>query len=366
MKVGICTADTHNERSGIGNYIHHLITHLDKKKIDLIAIRHESGINGYGIEEIVPWYPLPKYNSMYWSGILTIQKNRFSFLDILHSPTLCLFPIKPHKKYILTVHDIVHFLFPDLCTQGTVRYTRLLFLKNLLFADIIISDSEATKRDLITHYSIPEQKIRTIPLAASKEFHPLSHQEKDAIRIKYKLFKKFILFVGSIEPRKNIPLLLKAYSSIRNNFPDIELVIAGGMGWKYESVFNTFNELHLEDSTRFLGYVPHEDLPGLYNAAEVFVYPSLYEGFGLPPLEAMQCGIPVITTNVSSLPEVVGNGGLMVNPEDYIELAKLISQVLSNTEFNIKNREYNIKQAKKFSWEKTASDTYNVYLDAYQ
>ena len=228
-------------------------------------------------------------------------------------------------------------------------------------SDKIIADSEATARDLVRYYKVHESKIEVVLNAASEDYRPLPVSVVNAVRTRYDLLNPFILFIGTIEPRKNIPLLLRAYSLVLAQIPDLELVIVGKRGWNYSEVYDTLNTLGIEKKVRFPGYVPDEDLPALYNAASVFVYPSLYEGFGLPPLEAMQCGIPVITSNTSSLPEVVGSEGLMVDPRDHEHLARLIYQLLTDENFREKNCEYNLNRAKDFSWEKTARKTLEVY-----
>ena len=193
----------------------------------------------------------------------------------------------------------------------------------------------------------------------------MDSQEIDVIRQKYGLKDPFILFVGNLEPRKNIPNLIRAFSHCREQNENLKLVIAGRRGWLYEEIFTTVTELHLENKVQFLDYIPHEDLPALYNAAMIFVYVPFYEGFGLPVLEAMQCGTPVITANTSSLPEVVGEGGIMVDPLDIADLSEKISLLISDEYLRKENIRYNLSRCEEFSWKKCAQQTAEVYDEIY-
>jgi glycosyltransferase involved in cell wall biosynthesis len=164
-----------------------------------------------------------------------------------------------------------------------------------------------------------------------------------------------------LEPKKNIPNLIKSFFYLLQEQPDIELVIGGKKSWYYEDIFQTVKKLGIENRVRFLNYVPSEDLPLLYNAAEIFVFPSLYEGFGLPPLEAMKCGTPVITSNVSSLPEVMGERGMMVDPDDPVALCEAMKKIILDRSFQEEQVKYSLERSRQFSWEKTAEMTLDVY-----
>jgi glycosyltransferase involved in cell wall biosynthesis len=362
MKIGITTSGHQKSSTGIGNYIYNLIENLPIQPNDLYIIRHPLGYDYNIPNQIVPW--APKFsNAMLWSWFTYIQKNMFKDLDIIHTPTLCLFPKKPHENYILTVNDVIFKLFPEHCTHEVIQYTNLFFKRNIAFADKIIAISNTTKQDLIDIYKIPESKIEVIYLAASEKFKPLKEKEIFQIKEKYNLFKPFVLYVGTIEPRKNIPTLLHAFSKCLKKVRDVELILAGGLGWNYDEVFNTVKILNISDKVRFLGYIPDEDLPAIYNAAKVFVFPSYYEGFGLPPLEAMQCGTPVITSNVSSLPEVVGKDGMMIDPSDENGFCRMLIKILTDDEYYQYQKEYGKERSKLFSWKKTAEKTYTTYKD---
>lgn len=215
--------------------------------------------------------------------------------------------------------------------------------------------------DIIRYFKIPENKIKVIYLGVDEDYKPLSETEIRKVRQKYHLNYPFILYVGSLISHKNIPTLIKAFYKLKKYGLPHKLVITGKRGWKYKNIFEIISKLNLQKDVVFTGYVQREDLPALYNAADLFVYPSLYEGFGLPPLEAMACGTPVITSNTSSLPEVVGNAGIMVDPYDIDGLAKAMYEVLTNEGLRAELRKRGLERAKMFSWKKTAEETLNVY-----
>jgi glycosyltransferase involved in cell wall biosynthesis len=226
---------------------------------------------------------------------------------------------------------------------------------------MIISISHHTKYDMLKHFKIPEDKIKVIHLAANECYKPLKEDEIYKINEKYSLNHPYILYVGGLEPKKNIPTLLKAFYKLKKHDVNHKLVITGEKRWNYKSIFETIDKLNLQKEVIFTGYIPDEDLPALYNAADLFVYPSLYEGFGLPPLEAMACGTPVITSNTSSLPEVVGDAGIMVNPYDIDELTNKMYKVLTNEGLTEELSKKGLERAKLFSWKKCAEETLNTY-----
>lgn len=360
MKIGIFTGDHTKNETGIGNYILNLVNQFKLFPDELSIIRHPKGYD-YSIKNQIIPYTISSAGMMVWSCAVAAQKYLISDLDIVHSPTLALFPIKPHDNYVLTVHDIIFKKFPQFLPKGTVRHTNLFFNRNLTLADKIIADSESTKNDLVLEYKVPIDKITVIPVAADQIYHKLPEREILKIKEKYTLFNPFILYVGTIEPRKNITLILKAFAHCQKFLPEYNLVIAGKKGWYYNEIYHTLSQLHIHEKVIFLGYIPLEDLPGLYNAADLFVYPSLYEGFGIPPLEAMQCGTPVITSNTSSLPEVMGDNGVMINPYKFEDLCDAIKKILLDSKFREFQIQYGHERARQFSWKKTAEMTTSVY-----
>jgi glycosyltransferase involved in cell wall biosynthesis len=228
-------------------------------------------------------------------------------------------------------------------------------------ADAVIAVSQHTKDDAIRTYGIEEEKISVIYEGVSDRFRRASPDAITAVRRKYGLPGGFILSVATIEPRKNLTSLLEAYHALRSEFAENRLVLVGKKGWLYADFFRRIRELGLEDQVIFPGYVPDEDLPAMYSAADLFVFPSLYEGFGLPVLEALACGAPVVASNASSLPEVAGDAALLVDPNDGEALVHEMRAVLSNAELSHDMQTRGPKQAAKFSWHKAARETLDVY-----
>jgi glycosyltransferase involved in cell wall biosynthesis len=261
---------------------------------------------------------------------------------------------------VITVHDIAHIRFPDLLNKSRQVYKRYILNLSIKMADVIIVDSCSTKRDIIEFFNIDEKKIRVVHLGVESRFQRISNVED--YRTRKNLPSKIILHIGTLEPRKNVVTLINAFKKLRESgIKDYTLVIAGEKGWLYKKIFEEIKSSNVEQSIILLGVVEDEDLPMLYNCADLFVFPTLYEGFGLPPLEAMACGIPVITSNTSSLPEVVGNAGIMVDPNNVESLSNAMYRVLQDKELRHRMSRDGLKRSKMFTWEKMASEVKKVY-----
>jgi glycosyltransferase involved in cell wall biosynthesis len=273
------------------------------------------------------------------------------------------FYVNTGVKKVLTIHDLSTLLFPETHTALSVRLINFIIKTTKGRSDRIITDSENSRRDLVKYLHIPDDKISVIHNAAGEQFRPITlrDSEKQRLEQKYGIPGPFLLFVGTLEPRKNIPGLLKAYRRVRSRGIPHKLVIAGNKGWKYQEIFALVESLNLRNDVIFTGYVPDPDLVLLYNLADVFLYPSLYEGFGLPPLEAMACGTPVISSDVSSIPEVVGKAGILVDPTSTDRIADAIETLVRDENYRRELRHSGLIQAKRFSWERTARQTWSVY-----
>lgn len=367
MKIGIISERLNRPMTGVGTYTYNLIKEISKilpeDSIYLIDYTNHytfGSLNKITFGSFVVNIPKKSYIWHLYSQF-KLRENNFD-LDIIHSPenSTLVTKLKSQKK-IITVHDIRQHVFPEFNIETMLSY---LFLPTTLKnADKIITVSNSTKNDIINYFQISADKIQVIYEAADKKFKPLEHEDLLPIKKKYSLNFPFILYVGNLSKHKNIPQLIKAFYNIRKLDCNHKLVIAGKKKWKYKEIFDLIDKLDLHDEVIFTGYVSDKDLPALYNLADLFVYPSIYEGFGLPPLEAMACGCPVITSNTSSLPEVVGDAGIMVDPYDVDELSTAIFKVLSN---DVVRKDLVIKgldRVKMFSWEKCAKDTINVYYE---
>lgn len=368
MKIGIISERLNRPLTGVATYTHHLIKGISmiypQDKIYLIDYRDYETFEDLNKIIIAPSVRHLPQKSYFWHLYLQfkLKKNNLN-LDVIHSPeNAALFIKLKYQKKIITVHDS-QYLFPESTTLITRLRYKFLLSRTLKTADKIIAVSNSIKKDLITYFNIPEGKIKVIFEAADEKFKPISHEGVNEVKQKYNLSSPFILYVGLLTKHKNIPVLIKAFYKIKSGIKH-KLVITGTKAWKYREVFETVKKLNLQNDIIFTGYVD-EDLPALYNAADAFVYPSLYEGFGLAPLEAMACGTPVITSNISSLPEVVGDAGIMVDPSDIDGLARSIYEVLINDRLREDLIKKGLERAKMFSWEKCARETLNVYEEVY-
>jgi len=281
--------------------------------------------------------------------------------DLLHGLAL-VGPVVGTRPLVLTIHDLSFLHYPRNFRAGKRLYLRLFTRWSVRRARRVIAPSESTRRDILNQYGVPAARVDRIHYGLDPIFHPLPRARVAEFRGRHGLPERFLLFVGTLEPRKNVTRLIEAYARLTEDRPP--LYIVGGKGWLYHEVFARVEALQLNGSVRFVGYVPGQELPWWYNAAELFVYPSLYEGFGLPPLEAMACGTPVITSGVSSLPEVVGSAGKTVDPADVGELAGAMAQVLADGDLRQTMQAAGLAQAGTFSWPEAARQTVRSYRHA--
>ncbi|MBC8248766.1 MAG: glycosyltransferase family 4 protein [Anaerolineales bacterium] len=282
-------------------------------------------------------------------------------VDIFHSPDFGLPPVR-RAKTLVTVHDLSFIRYPQ-CADANLRaYLNKVVPRSVHRADLILADSQSTKGDLVELLGVESGRIEVVYPGVEERFHPIEDQAHlEKVRKRYNLPPRFILGLGTLQPRKNFTHLIEAYSLLVTHYSSLQLVITGGKGWLYEEIFATVEQLGLEDKVVFPGFVADEHLPALYNLADLFVFPSLYEGFGLPPLEAMACGTPVITSNASSLPEVVGKAGLMVEATEVEALTEAMKQVLEDDALREGMMAKGVKQASKFTWEKAAAKLLSLY-----
>ena len=289
-------------------------------------------------------------------------------VDLIHSLAYVL-PGAWFGPAVVTILDLSFVLFPERFRPLNRLYLNVFTRLSARRADKVIAISDNTKRDAVRLLGLNEKKVQVVYCGVDSSFRPAGQQEVSTYQRKRGLPERFILFLGTLEPRKNLGGLVDAYHLLKEQWkpsdgdlPD--LVIAGARGWYYEEVYQKVQQLDLVSRVHFVGYVPMEELPFLYSAAELFVYPSLYEGFGLPVLQAMACGTAVVTSDRSSLPEVIGDAGVVVNPEDVHQLAAAIQQVLTDTDIREKFEAQGRQRAAGFSWENTAIETVAVYHQA--
>ncbi len=261
---------------------------------------------------------------------------------------------------VITIHDLAFIRYPQTFRSYNRTYLDMATRISAQRAKMILAVSEHTKREVVEILGVPPERVVVTYDAARVNFKPPQAKLLAEFRQRNSLPDQFLLYVGTLEPRKNLLTLLEAYSKIANTV-GVPLIVGGGKGWMYDAVFKRLESLGLQDKVHFVGYLEEQDLPLWYAAATVFVFPSIYEGFGMPPLEAMACGTPVVTSNTSSLPEVVGDAGLMVSPTDTDALADALMRMLQDEALRQACRERGIQRAQSFSWKVTAQKTRNVY-----
>jgi glycosyltransferase involved in cell wall biosynthesis len=266
---------------------------------------------------------------------------------------------------VVTIHDLSVWLLPHMHERRIVRRARRRLPIMARNATMIIAATESGKHELCEHLNVEPERVSVTPYAPRRSFRPVSQEQTAEVRRRLDIEDEFLLFVGTIEPRKNLITLIRAYEEllrVRGHRP--QLVIAGKKGWLTEELFAHIRRAGLEERLRFTGYISEEDLAALYSSCKAFIYPSLYEGFGLPPLEAMACGAPVITSRIGSITAVVGEAAYLIEPTDASGLARSILKLLEDESARDHLRQQGRARAAEFTWEKTAAQTFEVYREA--
>lgn len=371
MRIGIDYTAAVRQGGGIGRYARSLVRNLTE-----VGGAHNYSLlvaGGAGGSESEDWprnfriVPLPL--SDYWMTVLW-QRLRVPLwadlftgpVDVFHSPDFVIPPVRKAKT-IVTVHDLSFLRCPE-CYEPRFRgYLASAVPRSVERADLVLADSESTRLDLVELLGTPATKVKVLYSGVEPRFCPVDDQRALAeVRARYALPKRFILSVGTLQPRKNFVRLIEAYGQLIDRLVrPVDLVIAGEKGWLFEPIFRRVEELGLTDRVTFLGFFADEDLPVLYNLADLFVLPSLYEGFGLPPLEAMGCGIPVIASDSSSLPEVLGDAARMVDPLDVGALTNAMHRVLTDQPLRRRMVRKGLARAGRFTWRDAALGARQAY-----
>ena len=320
MKIGIDCQSITGAISGLGQYTQKLIELLPQ--VD--------GHNEYHFFRCGKNFRGKTYDRLLWENFVLPFEAFHQKLDLLHVPAFAA-PLfgRVTRRVVVTIHDLIGVLFP----QHLSLPSRFYWSKWLPFvnrhADLIIADSECTKDDIIRYMKVNPQKIRVVPLAVDERFGlKKNEQEIKSVCLKYSARRPFIFFLGNVEPRKNLPRLIRAFKQLKQEQKiEHQLIIAGSRSWFYPELSEFCKE---SEDIKFINYVDEDDVSALYQASDLFVFPSLYEGFGLPILEAMASGVPVVTSNLSSMPEVGGDAVYYVNPYSEEEIAKAIHDVLGD------------------------------------
>ena len=381
MKIGIDVNSILFDQSGIGHYSLNIVKNLLlvdtaneyvlcadnflQKKLERQKILQSLVKNAKNHKVSVKIIPLPPKVKDWLIGTPYFYPNLVQEkFDIYFSPHFTTTPKNGFSQTVTTIHDVIFLKNPEYWPAALSRYYSKRLKMAVNSSKKIIAVSEATKNDLIHLLKVPKEKIKVVYEGVTPSFHRII--DKKTLLNKTAQYlnpdTKFILSVGTLEPRKNLPAVVKAFALLPNEIRNqYKIVFVGGKGWQNEELNQTINDLNLRNKVIFTGFVPDDDLPYIYNRASIFVYPSKAEGFGLPVLEAMACGVPVITSNNSSLPEVMGKAGVLIDPKNEKEIAQAIKNILLKPKLGEKMSLEGIKQAKKFSWVIAAKQTLKVF-----
>jgi glycosyltransferase involved in cell wall biosynthesis len=301
----------------------------------------------------------------WWTQVGALRAARSRKASLLHMPTM-LAPVRSALPVVVTIHDLAILRFPQNFRQWHRTYTTRLLPRLVRGVDAIITDSQATKNDLVELLGVAPERISVIPCGIGGSFVRRADDDSHLhdVRERYALPRRYAITVGAIEPRKNIPRLLRAIDVLARRRPelrDVTLIHVGPAGWLTDEVSQTLATLRLRDRVRFLGFVPNDDLAALYQLARVSVYPSLFEGFGLPVLEAMASGCPVVTSNISSMPEVAGDAAVLIDPTDEESIAEGLARVWSDERLRDDLIARGLRRAASYTWESTARNTIRLY-----
>jgi glycosyltransferase involved in cell wall biosynthesis len=351
---------------GIGTYVRNLLRHLSR--IDSTteyvvlcqpadcAVVEELGGNFRAFQEPSPPYSIREQVNVPFDL-------RREGVDLFHAPHYVLPALTPCKS-VVTIHDCIHLRFPQyLPNRAAYAYARGSMWVAAHRSSRVLTVSEASKRDILRYFHIPERKIAVIHNAIDERFDATpSAEEIERVRERYQLSDPYVLYAGNIKPHKNLERLIEAFHALRRHgFEQVKLLIIGDEISKYATLRRAVHRLKLHKHVRFFGFVPDRTLAILYRLARVFVFPSLYEGFGLPPLEAMASGTPVITSNVSSLPEVVGDAALLIDPYEPDALADAMARVLTDTVLQEDLRQRGYQRVREFSWDRSVRRVREIY-----
>lgn len=371
MKIAVDIRTVSARRSGVGNYVLNLVRHLREadpgSEYYFLGMEKNFPLLGealLGQKKLTTWVsPESHPLSDIWEHFVLPSRLAREEIEVFHGPASLIPFYKKGYGVCVTIHDLVAFLFPQTIPRRYGVYMRFLLRLAVKRADRIIAVSQHTRQDLIEILKVPENKISVIHEAPAAVFRPLDRSMvRQRLKEKYGLEGNYIYHIGNIEPRKNLIHLLEAFIIVcREVREPYRLVVSGQRGWLVGSLRRYFKTYPLRERVVFTGYVPEEDIPWFMNGADLFVFPSLYEGFGLPVLEAMSCGTPVITSNRSSLPEIVGKAAILADPDDVRDLAERIIEVLRRPEEKVRLSRAGREQAAKFTWAETARRTLEVY-----
>jgi len=371
-RIAIDYTAAHEQGGGIGRYVRELVTALAREQTP-----HEYPlfVSGARLEDLPPlpgpnfsWHPTritPRWFARLWHRArLPLPVETFTGpVNLYHATDFTLPPVLPGTRTLLTVHDLSFVRVPESASPALKAYLDVAVPRSAQRAHHILADSQATKDDLIDLYKIVPEKITVLLSGVDARFQPVTDAAaRAAVREKYELGERHYLFaIGTVQPRKNYGRLMEALAQLRAHGHDVTLAIAGGKGWLEDPIYAALDTLKLREHVRFIGFADDADLPALYSEARALAFPSLYEGFGLPILEAMACGTPVVTADVSSMPEAAGDAALLVDPYDVDALADALARLLCDESLCANLIARGHAQAARFTWARAARELLAVY-----
>ncbi len=371
-RIAIDYTPAYEQGGGIGRYVRELTSALSKLDTTtnyklFVLGAHPNDLPERPNTNFV-WKPTrlpPRWSARLWHRArLPIPVELFTGrVELFHATDFVLPPTLPATKTLLTVHDLSFIRVPDTASPPLKAYLDTVVPRSVNQADHILADSQATKDDLIELYGTSESKITVLLSGVDERFKPVTEsQSLKKILAKHGLSNKvYLLSVGTVQPRKNYSRIIHALARLREQGLDIHYAIVGGKGWLEDEMYQTIEDTRLQDYVHVLGFVDDEDLPALYTGSESLIITSLYEGFGLPILEAMACGTPVITSNLSSLPEVAGEAAILVDPLDINAITDAIYAVLTDSVKRNHMVEAGYQQVTHFTWERSATHLKSIY-----
>ncbi len=371
MKIAIDYTPAALQGAGIGRYTRGLVDAL----LPLLGARDEVTLlyprgaapfarrnwpDGVRIKHL----PLPdRYQTILWHRLRLPAPIEWLVgdVDIFHAPNFLLPPVR-RAQTLLTIHDLAFLVRPEYAWPDLRRFLEKAAPRSIARADHILADSEASKQDAMRLFHLPPERVTVVGAGVASRFRPMAPEETAGVRVKYGLDRPFVFSVSTLEPRKNFDGLIRAFARARRkaNLPH-HLVIAGGKGWMYESIFAAVEEENAGEFVHFPGFVPDVDLPALYNLADLFAFPSHYEGFGLPLLEALACGTPALATDVSSLPEIAGDAAMLIPADDHEALVAGLVRLLTDADARAELRARGPARAARFTWDAAARRLLNAY-----
>jgi glycosyltransferase involved in cell wall biosynthesis len=361
-----------DQGGGIGRLVRDLITAL---AIEDSVTPYRLFVAGASRSQLPPppgpnftWHPIPlsaEWMARLWQRAhLPLPVNWLTGrIDLYHATDFVLPPVGSSVKTILTVHDLSFVRVPETAAPNLRAYLNVVVPRSVQAADHIIADSQATRDDLCALYGTSPDKITVLLSGVDPRFDRVTDEAVlTAVRARYEIgTQPYIFCIGTVQPRKNYSRVIQALAQLRTEGHDLQLVIAGGKGWLEDEMYHTLQATHMQEHVHLIGFARDEDLPALYSGAALTAFPSLYEGFGLPILESMACGTPVVTANVSSLPEVAGDAALLINPYDVQALTHSIRRLITDETLRSTLTQRGYEQVKQFTWAKAARQLRAIY-----